>query len=56
MDEVKMVYDFLMLGETITEEKNEYPCKYMNDLIPKFIDNKINGFISHGQYKIMNQL
>jgi len=53
MDEVKMVYDFLMLGETITEEKNEYPCKYMNDLIPKFIDNKINGFISHGQYGII---
>ena len=53
MDEVKMVYDFLMLENPITDEMNTYPCKYMNDLIPKFINTKINGFISHGQYGII---
>ena len=51
MDEAKLVYDFLTLRNNITDKKNA--CKYMNDLIPKFINNNINGFISHGQYGIV---
>ena len=56
MDEVKIVYDFLMLENTTTYEKmnkHNEGCKYIDDLVPKFLGNNINGFISHGKYGIV---
>ena len=56
MNEVRIVYDFLMLQNTTTYEKvnkHHEGCKYIDDLVPKFLGNNINGFISHGKYGIV---